>query len=54
MPTETIVVLSFIISAFILFGVVLAYGEYQTRHLKREADAAAPAKEHEQEWRKAA
>jgi hypothetical protein len=33
MPITTIIVLSAIVAAFALFGIVLAWGEMQTRHL---------------------
>ena len=52
MPTATIIVVALIVSAFFLFGIVLAYGEYQTRHFKREPKAASERRE--QEWLKAA
>jgi hypothetical protein len=35
MPTETIVVLAFVVAAFALFMVVLAYGDAQTRNLPK-------------------
>jgi len=35
MTTAGIVILGIIVSAFAIFGVVLAWGEYQTRHLVR-------------------
>lgn len=54
MPTETIIVVSLICSAFTLFGVVLAYGEYQTRNFKRPDEEAKPVQERKQEWLKAA
>ena len=37
MPTETILVVSAIVSAFIVFGVALAWASYQTGHLIRQA-----------------
>ncbi len=40
MPTTDIVILTAIISAFIVFGVVLAWGDYQTRQLGRQNIAA--------------
>jgi len=36
MPISTIVILSVIIAAFAVFGLVLAWGEMQTRHLGRD------------------
>ena len=36
MPITTIIILSAIVAAFVLFGVVLAWGEMQTRHLGRD------------------
>jgi len=36
MPITTIIILSAIVAAFELFGVVLAWGEMQTRHLGRD------------------
>jgi hypothetical protein len=46
MTISTILVLAFIIVAFSSFGVVLAWGDYQTRNINRgkvEAEAAATA-----------
>jgi hypothetical protein len=40
MPITTIIILSAIISAFLLFGAVLAWGEMQTRHLGRDQQRA--------------
>jgi uncharacterized membrane protein YozB (DUF420 family) len=40
MPITTIIVLAAIVVAFALFGVVLAWGEMQTRHLGREQMSA--------------
>lgn len=36
MPTETMIILSAIVSGFLLFGGVLAWGAYQTSHLIRK------------------
>jgi len=36
MPITTIIILSAIVVAFALFGVVLTWGEMQTRHLGRD------------------
>lgn len=40
MPITTIFILSAIVAAFVLFGVVLAWGEMQTRHLGRDQQRA--------------
>jgi len=40
MPIMTIIILSAIVTAFALFGVVLAWGEMQTRNLGREQKSA--------------
>jgi hypothetical protein len=40
MPITTIIVLSAIVAIFALFGVVLAWGEMQTRNLGREQKSA--------------
>jgi len=40
MPITTIIILCAIIVAFLLFGVVLAWGELQTRHWSREQQSA--------------
>ena len=40
MPITTIIALSAIVAAFALFGVVLAWGEMQTRHLGRDQQRA--------------
>ncbi len=50
MPLDAILALTFVVSLFSVFALTLAYGEYQTRNLKR--DAAAPGRE--TEWLKAA
>jgi len=50
MDMSQIIVLSAIIAAFAIFAVVLAWGDYQTRNLKRtaqnvsEGQSAAPVK----------
>jgi hypothetical protein len=43
MPVTTIIILSAIIVAFLLFGAILAWGEMQTRHLGREQQRARKA-----------
>jgi hypothetical protein len=46
MTLSTILVLAFIIAVFSTFGLVLAWGDYQTRNVNRgkaEAEAAAAA-----------
>jgi hypothetical protein len=40
MPITTVIILSAIVAAFLLFGVVLAWGETQTRHLGRDRQRA--------------
>lgn len=40
MPITTIIILAAIVAAFALFGVVLAWGEMQTRHLGRDQHSA--------------
>lgn len=40
MPITTIIILAAIVAAFALFGVVLAWGEMQTRHLGRDQQRA--------------
>jgi|HubBroStandDraft_6_1064221.scaffolds.fasta_scaffold3814374_2 hypothetical protein len=40
MPITTIIALCAIVAAFALFGVVLAWGEMQTRHLGRDQQRA--------------
>jgi len=40
MPITTVIILSAIVAAFVLFGVVLAWGEMQTRHLGRDQQRA--------------
>ena len=46
MPITTVIIISAIVAAFVLFAAVLAWGELQTRHLGRDdqrrksADAA--------------
>src|SRR5262249_60746241 len=36
MAITSILILTTIVAAFVLFGIVLAWGEYQTRHLVRD------------------
>jgi len=43
MPITTIIILAAIVSAFLLFGAVLAWGEMQTRHLGRDQQRARKA-----------
>jgi len=50
MPFSTIVIVSLIAGAFLVFALTLAYGEYQTRNIKQASESPAD----EQEWRKAA
>lgn len=50
MPFSTIVIVSLIAGAFLVFALTLAYGEYQTRNIKQAGEPPAD----EQEWRKAA
>ena len=40
MPITTIIILAAIVAVFALFGVVLAWGEMQTRHLGRDQQRA--------------
>jgi hypothetical protein len=40
MPITTVIILSAIVAVFALFGVVLAWGETQTRNLGREQKSA--------------
>jgi uncharacterized membrane protein YozB (DUF420 family) len=40
MPITTIIILSAIVAIFALFGVVLAWGEMQTRHVGRDQQRA--------------
>jgi hypothetical protein len=54
MPTETILVLIFVVAMFAAFAVTLAYGEFQTRNFKRPEEAISPELSGEREWRKAA
>jgi hypothetical protein len=42
MPLVEILVLMGIVAAFSAFGIVLAWGEYQTRHLSRMRAEAEP------------
>lgn len=44
MPLSSILVLAGIVAAFSIFGLVLAWGDHQTRHINRgKAEAAADA-----------
>ena len=40
MPITTVIILAAIVAVFALFGVVLAWGETQTRHLNRDQQRA--------------
>ena len=40
MPITTIIILSAIVAVFAVFGVVLTWGEMQTRHLGRDQQRA--------------
>ena len=44
MPVGSIVILSAIISAFTLFGVVLAWGDFYTRGIRKDADQVAQSR----------
>lgn len=56
MTTTAVVFLCTVISAFAVFAVALAYGEYQTRGFKRpeEAPKADEPNAPQQDWLKAA
>jgi hypothetical protein len=54
MPIESLVVVSLIITVFVIFGVVLACGEYQTRHLDPPSQSPGPEQQSDQGWLKAA
>jgi hypothetical protein len=41
MPITSILILAAIVGAFAIFGIALAWGEHQTRTLKRDAQPAA-------------
>jgi hypothetical protein len=43
MPTTDALIISAIVLMFIIFGVVLAWGEYQTRNLQRPVRQGAEA-----------
>lgn len=53
MPLSDIIMLTAIVGAFCLFGVVLAWGEYQTRNFKRP-NAEPSAEPQKQEMKHAA
>ena len=54
MPISTIVVLAGIISAFVVFGLTLAWGDYQTRNLPRDRNEPDGAAGEHNELKKAA
>lgn len=55
MPLESVVILVFIVAVFATFGLVLAWGEYQTRHLPRATTSLEiPAASHPDETKLAA
>ncbi len=41
MPITDAVILTAIVAAFVAFGVILAWGEYQTRHIRPFKSVAA-------------
>lgn len=41
MPLSTVLIVSAIVAAFTLFGIVLAWGDRQTRNLVRDRTTAA-------------
>jgi hypothetical protein len=49
MPLIEILILMGIIAVFATFGIVLAWGEYQTRHLSRTRAEAEPRAQHTQD-----
>lgn len=42
MPFTSIIILTGIVCAFVTFGLALAWGQHQTRHLSRRRAAAEP------------
>jgi hypothetical protein len=54
MPFIEILVLMGIVAAFAAFGIVLAWGEYQTRHLPRMHAEAEPKAQNPQDETKLA
>ena len=54
MPFTDILILFGIVAAFATFGLVLAWGEYQTRHLVRADEPKAADTHHSHELKKAA
>jgi hypothetical protein len=44
MPMTSILVLAGIVAAFGAFGIVLAWGERQTRHVNRQSAEQAPTR----------
>ena len=55
MPLESIVVSGLVVAVFAVFALTLAYGEHQTRHVKRPSESAAtPAEPAKDRWLEAA
>ena len=54
MPTSTILVVAGIITAFVVFGLTLAWGDYQTRNLPRDRNEPDVAADEHPEFKKAA
>jgi len=55
MPLTTILILAGIIAAFGTFGIMLAWAEYQTRHLHRDRPPVpVPDAKSEEHWKNAA
>ena len=54
MPITSILILVGIVAAFAVFGLALAWGEYQTRHLVRGDESEVTGTQERQRFKKAA
>ena len=54
MPFTSILILVGIVAAFAVFGLTLAWGEYQTRHLIRSDESETAGAQERQRFKKAA
>jgi hypothetical protein len=51
---ESLIVSALVVSVFAIFAAALEYGQYQTRHIRRAPDTAAPPQPAEDRWLEAA
>lgn len=54
MPLESVIVSALVVAVFAVFATAVAYGQLQTRHLRREPEAPAPTQPVKERWLEAA